>query len=115
VLTGRVISYTSVPILLELEDVLTRKKFAAKFASIGRTPSDVVRLWQSTCRVVEPVSMKIAALRDPKDVMLVECAVSARVEYLVSGDRDLQALDRYGNLHVISPADFLSALSREAK
>lgn len=51
--------------------------------------------------------------RDPKDDYLLACAVAGTADYLVTGDRDLLALDgdpALGALRILTPLDFLAAL-----
>jgi putative PIN family toxin of toxin-antitoxin system len=46
--------------------------------------------------------------RDPKDDMVLECAVTAGARILVSGDKDLLALESYEDIRVLSPRGYLS-------
>lgn len=41
--------------------------------------------------------------RDPKDDKFVACALAGEVEYLVTVDQDLLALESLGNLRVVTP------------
>ncbi|KKR32061.1 MAG: hypothetical protein UT63_C0053G0012 [Candidatus Gottesmanbacteria bacterium GW2011_GWC2_39_8] len=50
---------------------------------------------------------KITVCRDPKDNKFLEAAVASRADFLVSGDRDLVALKKYGNTYILAPAQFL--------
>jgi putative PIN family toxin of toxin-antitoxin system len=45
--------------------------------------------------------------RDPGDDMVIECAVVAGAQCIVSGDKDLLALDLYEGIRIVSPAEFL--------
>ena len=49
--------------------------------------------------------------RDPKDDMILECAVLARAKFIVSGDRDLLALGNYENISIVTPRAFLDMLA----
>jgi putative PIN family toxin of toxin-antitoxin system len=48
-----------------------------------------------------------AVADDPDDDPFVECAVTAGAQYIVSGDRHLKKLGRFGEIRIVSPADFL--------
>jgi putative PIN family toxin of toxin-antitoxin system len=50
------------------------------------------------------------ACRDPKDNAFVACAVEGEAHYLISGDRDLLDLRRYGEVGIVNPGQFLVAL-----
>jgi putative PIN family toxin of toxin-antitoxin system len=45
--------------------------------------------------------------RDPKDDMVLECAVVSGAQFIVSGDKDLLALDSYHGIRIVTPAEFL--------
>jgi putative PIN family toxin of toxin-antitoxin system len=48
-----------------------------------------------------------AVARDPDDDKIIACAAAAGAEYLVSRDRDLLTLGRYGEIKIVSPEVFL--------
>ena len=50
--------------------------------------------------------------RDKNDDKFVHCAISAKVDYLVSGDKDLLVLTKDFSFNIISPAKFLNMLSK---
>jgi uncharacterized protein len=60
----------------------------------------------------EPVSptREIHKCRDPKDDKFLELAVAGRAAVLVSGDADLQSLDPFEGVRILSPAVFLERL-----
>ena len=46
--------------------------------------------------------------RDPADNKFIECAVALKAEFVITGDKDLKAIQQYMNIKVVSPRDFLS-------
>ena len=44
--------------------------------------------------------------RDFKDDPILACAETSAAEYLVTGDKDLLLLEKYGNCVILSPRDF---------
>ena len=50
--------------------------------------------------------------RDPSDNMFLACAVEGRADYIVSGDRDLLALESYQGIPIVRAAEFLRVLPR---
>jgi uncharacterized protein len=55
-----------------------------------------------------PVSGAISGVcRDPKDDMVLECAVLARAELVITGDKDLLTLGEYEGIRMLSPRDYL--------
>ena len=48
----------------------------------------------------------ITDCRDPKDNFLLELAVSAEADYIITGDKDLLVLNPYKNINIVSANDF---------
>jgi putative PIN family toxin of toxin-antitoxin system len=46
--------------------------------------------------------------RDPKDDMVLECAVNARAEAIVTGDRDLLVLESYRSIRILTGRQYLN-------
>ena len=94
----------SVPVLLELADVLNRPKFD-KYV----THDERMRFMVSFLKVAEmiEVSETIIACRDPKDDKLLELAVSGTADFLVTGDKDLLVLNPFRGVEIITPREFL--------
>lgn len=50
---------------------------------------------------------------DPDDDKFIECAVSGKAKYIVSGDTHLLDLRSVLNIEIISPANFLKKMKKE--
>jgi len=100
---GTIHNYASPDIFHELEDVLLRPKF-------GLTPTQVngvLQIYRSLFETTVP-SIRVFELEtDPEDNKILEAALSARVDYIISGDRDLLDLETWRGIRVTSPADFI--------
>ncbi len=94
----------SVPVLLELADVLNRPKFD-KYV----TRDERMRFMVSFLKVAEMTEIKetITVCRDPKDDKLLELAVSGNADFLVTGDKDLLVLNPFRGVEIITPREFL--------
>jgi uncharacterized protein len=53
------------------------------------------------------ITERIAACRDPKDDKFLELAVNGRADLIVTGDRDLLALNPFREIPIITPAEFV--------
>ena len=63
---------------------------------------------------VTPVTVQISGVAThPEDDLVLAAAVSAGADYLVSGDKQLQRLGRYGGVLIRSPRDFLTLLDQQ--
>ena len=94
----------SVPVLLELAEVLNREKFD-KYV----THDERMRFMVGFLRVAEMIETgeTIAVCRDPKDDKLLELAVSGNADFLVTGDKDLLVLNPFRGVEIITPRKFL--------
>jgi len=98
--------YTSVAILTETARVLQTKfdwaedKVREAIQSIGQVAT-----------VLRP-RPALHILDDEPDNRILECAIAAQAEFIVSGDRHLLALKRHADITMISLADFLTKLRR---
>lgn len=59
------------------------------------------------CRVVSPRERIKAVKQDPDDNMILECAVEAGSDYIITGDRHLLCMHEYRGIKIISPAEFI--------
>lgn len=48
--------------------------------------------------------------RDPKDDMIIACAVAASANYIISRDRHLLDLGRYQDIQIVTPENFMQIL-----
>jgi putative PIN family toxin of toxin-antitoxin system len=64
------------------------------------------RLAAFTRRVV-PTETVDAVKDDPTDNRILECAKAAGSDFVVTGDRDLLRLGRYGDIQIMKVTDFL--------
>lgn len=47
--------------------------------------------------------------RDPNDDMFLECAMRAKADLLIAGDKDLLVLESYKGTRILTPAEYLNA------
>jgi putative PIN family toxin of toxin-antitoxin system len=93
--------YSSEAILLELQDKLENK--------FGFTREQVVSALKDIRRVVNIVhpTKKIPISRDPDDDKIIECAVEAHADLILSFDKDLLVLKEYSNIKMIHPRELM--------
>ncbi len=91
-------------LLDEFVDVTSRPKFKKYFS-----PEDLQALISSIKSHAEfiLVSSDINACRDPKDNFLLSLAKDGKATHLLSGDKDLLDLKKFGRTIIISYAEFL--------
>ncbi len=98
---GKANLYITIEILNEIEDVVKRPKFNEVLKKSGLTPDQIMRNIVSLSHLVVARKLNIKVCRDEKDNKFLECAQSAKVDYIVSGDEDLLSLKVYNGIPII--------------
>jgi putative PIN family toxin of toxin-antitoxin system len=88
-------------ILEEFKNVLLRKFSASKDQTRA-----AAKLISEVAQIVTPVSMVSGVSRDPDDDQILSCALSAEVDYLVTGDSDLLQLKEFHGIRILTPGAF---------
>ena len=65
------------------------------------------------CHIVPDPVKVVSYTRDPKDDKFISCALDAKADYLVSGDKDILSITGSFPFEVVSPAKFLSRLIKK--
>lgn len=102
VVAGEMLLVSSPPLLAELEQVLAYPKLAAVFPD----PAGIVERIRVVAEVVEP-TFTLGVTADEADNRVIEAAVAARVDAVVTGDGKLLAVGDYDGIPIMSAARFL--------
>lgn len=105
-LRGNFELFTSVAILTETVRVLQ-----IKFEWTEDRIRQAIRNISETATVLRP-RPTLHRLKDEPDNRILECAIAAQSDWIVTGDRHLLVLKRHANSAIISLADFLAALEK---
>ena len=97
--------------MAELLDVVSREKFAARFAQAGLTPLGIVSDIRRLAIVAIPASVPRVIAEDPDDDHVLACALAGAVDLLVSGDRHLLGLGgTYQGIRIVTPAEAIALI-----
>ena len=102
----KVMNHTSPDIIKELERVLTYSKFQLTEGEIVK----IVNLVLNFSKVIRPEGKIDIIDEDPGDNKYLECAVAAKANYIVSGDKHLLSLDTFGKIKMVKPSEVLKLL-----
>lgn len=89
--------------LAELRNTMLNPKFD-KYVSLSKRIG-FCETFESDSHII-PVSASVLACRDSKDNMFLELAVSGNANYIITGDKDLLALNPFRKIQIISPKEF---------
>ncbi len=107
----RVHLYTAEEILQEIRRVLLEKnhirdRYNYSMADVGIFLTHL----REISTIVRHLPKIVVIERDPKDDMIVACAVAASADYIVSRDKDLLDLGKYRHIQIVSPENFMQIL-----
>ena len=97
--------------------VISRETFAElravlQYPKFKLTDPDILDIIESEILpyfdVIDLVQEIQNVCRDPQDDKFIACAISAGVDYLVTGDRDLGDIKRYKNIRILTVGEFFA-------
>ncbi|OGW91262.1 MAG: putative toxin-antitoxin system toxin component, PIN family [Omnitrophica bacterium RIFCSPHIGHO2_02_FULL_63_14] len=100
---GGMLSFTSPVLLTELHGVLL-----SKFHLSPGIAELIVNEWKAASEVVEPAVEVSVITDDPSDNRVLECALSAHADAIISGDKHLLILTSFHGIPILSPQAFLA-------
>lgn len=59
------------------------------------------------CSIVEPKTKILAIKEDPDDNKILECAIEAKVDYIITYDKHILKLEEFSGIKIVSPSEFL--------
>lgn len=99
--------YSSVPMLTETARILR--------TTFSQSETDVMvslKLVSRAAMMVRP-TRKVTVLQDMPDNHILECAVTAQADLIVTGDRELLALREFEGISIVRLADLLRMVPSE--
>ena len=106
---GKFYAAVSPAILGETTRTLGGPKFGLPSGVLAAVEHEIRKL----ARVVHPNEHLEVVKADPDDNRILECAVEAGAEIIVSGDRHLLEMGVFRGIRIMTPAAFLAELERE--
>ena len=98
---------TSIDLIIELTRTLKRSKITIRV--LESDSKALIRALEKKAIIINP-AIKIEVCRDPHDNKVLECAVAGEADCIVTGDEDLQILNPFRSVEIISPRDFVKRI-----
>ena len=102
--------FTSRILLDELEEVLAGRKLEKAVGATGSTHAALFRDYRELAHVVIPADTRRIIAADRDDDAVIGCALAARAELIVSGDRRVLDIKSYQDILIVSAAEALARL-----
>ena len=103
--------FTSRILLAELTRILCRTKFDKVIAAGGLPLDELVLSYAGLATLVAPDPIPATVLNDPDDDHVLACALVAKADLIVSGDRDLLTLKSFREIPIVTAAEAVRVLS----
>lgn len=108
--------YSSEALLTELADVLARPHLRRPLAAIGKTPAKVLTDYAASVEIVAPTEVPRVIADDPDDDHVLACALAARADAIVSGDRHLLGLQpQWQGIAILTAAQAVERIEQTQK
>jgi len=104
---GKLSLYTSAAFFDELSEVLARAKFTKRLAASSMSVERLVRRYAQFAQRVIPASISPVILADPDDDQVIACAIAARADLIISGDRHLRNIASHQGIRIVSTGEAL--------
>jgi uncharacterized protein len=102
--------YVSEDIGLEVSKVLQYPQVSLILRKTGIREKDVLRIFAVNSRRVEPKVKLHIINEDEEDNKILECALEARADIIVSGDKHLLNLGKFKKTRILTPREFFDNL-----
>jgi putative PIN family toxin of toxin-antitoxin system len=95
-------------LIQELQEVLRRPQFglSAQYVRNAIAELTTIAQWET------PDQHHHVVEEDPADDLVLDCAVAAEADYLVTGDKHLLRLGRLGRVEIVTLQDFVGILGK---
>ena len=103
--------YVSQDIGLEISKVLQYPQVTEILSKIGIRERDVLRILAVNSKRVEPKVKLHVVNEDDEDNKILECALAAGADIIVSGDKHLLKLGKFRKTRILTPKEFFDYLT----
>lgn len=103
VIRGDIELYLSEALISELGEVLKRPKFGLPLSIVNQILSEL----SAISELVRPSRSIYKVKVDPADNRILECAIDAKAEFIVSGDKHLLDLKEFKSIRIVNPQHFI--------
>ena len=103
--------YVSEDIGLEISKVLQYPRVSEILRKTGIREKDVLRILSVNSMRVEPKAELHIVNEDEEDNKILECALAARADIIVTGEKHLLNLGKFKKTRILTPREFFDSLT----
>jgi putative PIN family toxin of toxin-antitoxin system len=101
--------FITVDMIDEIDGVIKKPKFDAKENRKEALVNDIRKYGQKVS--VSSQHKAAGACRDVTDDKIFECALAAKADYIITGDKDLLVLKEYGGIRIVTAKEYLDTVT----
>lgn len=105
--SGKVLNFTSIEMLAELKKVVGYSRLAFS----ETLQAEIIEIMFNASSIVERHESVNIIDDDTEDNKILECAISAGAEFVVSGDKHLLTLKSFEGIKIVTPEEFIKIWS----
>ena len=104
--SGKIRLIFSLELIKEIEATIAKPKLKKYFLSEGL--EEMLTMFEPFINLVEVKSV-VSVCRDPKDNFLLELAKDSKADYILTGDKDLLNIAKFGKTKIVTISAFLAS------
>jgi uncharacterized protein len=101
--------YVSKDIIFEISKVLLYPKIAEILRHSGLREKEILRAIAVSSKIVEPKVKLHVINEDAEDNKVLECALAAGADFIVTGDKHLLELGKFRKTRILAPREFFDS------
>jgi hypothetical protein len=112
-LLEEITNFTTDQIISEIRDVMSRHKITQRLSLVE--VGFIIDNFERFSKKITPNETIDKVKDDPADNKILECAVAASANYIITGDEHLLKIREFRETKIVSPAEFISLFEKLQK
>lgn len=101
-------AWATTSMLIELETSLAYPRLQPRLIELNLEIIDLLAFAADQVSLIELERIEPVVKDDPDDDVFVSCALAAQARYIISGNKHLLKLERWQEMNVVTPHEFLA-------
>lgn len=102
---------TSHRLIAEYANVIQRRHIIQKYARVSENAEELINFLSTNAELITEDATLVGFVKaDPKDDMVIACAIAGKADYIVTGDPHLLDLKHVQNTPILSPGVFVEMI-----
>ena len=90
-------------------------KLGKKLKLPNQIIDEIISFLKNHAEIISHQPLEERICRDQDDDRIISLAISAKSDYIISGDNDLLVLKKYKSINIVTPRDFWNLLQKQRR